>query len=154
MAFVAFFTSYGGYPLHHYDESGSYESYRSYGVISEETGKFLEESIREAATQGAKHIVLFSHFGISRQLNAPVLPESGLGKLDHLCREYGIKLFFSGHEHNCDFPHRMYKDVHDFDMSTAYFYYAVVEIYENLCEIKIYSAKDQSIFRVDRVSLK
>lgn len=154
VAFVGFFTSYGGYPLHHYDESGSYESYRSYGVISEETEKFLDESIREAASQGAKHIVLLSHFGISQQLNAPVLPESGLGKLDHLCSEYGIRLFFSGHEHNCDFPHRMYKNVHDFDMATAYFYYAVVEIYENLCEVKIYSAKDQSLFRTDRVSLK
>ncbi len=153
VAYIAFFTSYGGYPLHNYSESGSYASYRSYGVISDETVSFVEDSIKKAKECGARHIILLSHFGISQELNAPVLPESGLGKLDALCQKYGITLFFNGHEHNSDFTHRMYKNVHDFDLATAYFKFAVVDLYENLCELSIYDTEKQELYRIDRVAL-
>ena len=154
VAYIAFFTGYGGYPLHNYSESGSYESYRSYGVISDDTIQFLKSSIEEAESKGAKHIILLSHFGISQQLNAPVLPESGLSKLDDLCKKHGITLFFNGHEHNSDFTHRMYKNIHDFDLATAYFKFAVVDLYENLCEVEIYDTEKQELYRRERVSLK
>ena len=152
-AYIAFFTGYGGYPLVNHDVSGSYTSYRSYGVISKETVAFVEESLREAAEQGAKQIILFSHFGISQELNAPVLPESGLGSLYALCEKYGVTLFFNGHEHNSDFTHRMYKNIHDFDLATAYFKYAVVDLYEKVCEITVYDTEKESVYRIDRVAI-
>ncbi len=153
VAYIAFFTSYGGYPLVNYDTCGSYESYRSYGVISEETVAFVERSIKEAKENGAKHIILLSHFGISQELNAPILPESGLGKVAALCEKYGITLFFNGHEHNSDFTHRMYKNIHDFDLATSYFKYAVAELYENVCELRIYDTEKQELYRKDLVAL-
>ena len=153
VAYIAFFSGYGGYPLVNYDVSGSYESYRSYGVVSKETAQFVEDSIKKAASEGAKNIILFSHFGISQELNAPILPESGLGRIASLCEKYGITLFFNGHEHNSDFTHRMYKNIHDFDLATTYFKFCVVDLYEKVCVVTVYDTEKESVYRIDRVAL-
>lgn len=153
VGYISFFSSYGGYPLVNFNVAGNFNSYRSFGKISDETVSFIDQSIKEAKLNGAKHIVLFSHFGISQDVGAPILPESGLGKLENVCKKHNIKLYFSGHEHDCAFSHRMYGDIHDFDVSMLKDKHAVVEIYENACKITIYDTESQKIQKEELVAL-
>ena len=153
VAYISFFSSYGGYPLVNFNIAGDYSSYRSYGKLSDETANFVDKSIEEAKANGAKHIVLFSHFGISQDVGAPILPESGLGKIESVCKKHNIKLYFSGHEHNRDFSHRMYGALHDFDVSMLKDKYAITEIYENICKVIVYNTSDGKICREENVSL-
>ena len=153
VAYISFFSSYGGYPLVNFNIAGNYNSYRSYGKLSDETADFVDKSIEEAKTNGARHIILFSHFGISQDVGAPILPESGLGKIENICKKHNIKLYFSGHEHNRDFSHRMYGQLHDFDVSMLNDKYAVAEIYENVCKVIIYDTESNKICREETLSL-
>lgn len=153
VGYVSFFASYGGYPLVNYRVAGNYSSYRSYGWISDETIAFVEESVTEAERNGAKYVVLFCHYGISQDVGAPILPETGLGKLANICKKHRIKLYFNGHEHDRDFSHRMYDEIHDFDVSMLHDKYAVVEIYENICKVIIYETEGQTICREEFVQL-
>ena len=153
VAYISFFSAYGGYPLVNFNIAGNYNAYRSYGKLSEETVNFVDRSIDEAKACGAKHIVLFSHFGISQDVGAPILPESGLGKIANVCKKQNIKLFFNGHEHGKEIVHRMFGDIHDFDVAMLKDQYAIVEIYENVCRVIIYNTSDNQSCKEELVAL-
>ena len=153
VAYISFFSAYGGYPLVNFNIAGNYNSYRSYGKLSDETADFVDKSIDEAKANGAVHVVLFSHFGISQDVGAPILPESGLGKIENVCKKHNIKLYFSGHEHNRNCEHRMYGQLHDFDISMLKDKYAIAEIYENVCKVTVYDTATQQICKDELVSL-
>jgi len=153
-AFIAFFVRYGGYPLVDYRVSpDGYLSYRSFGVIPDETIEFVEKSILEAKEAGACHTVLLCHFGISQEVGAPVLPESGLGKLAILCKKYGIKLYFNGHEHDPGFTLRRYGELYDYDVSMLKQKYGIAEIFEHACRVTVYDTDTNEIVRVDTIPL-
>ena len=152
-AFISFFSSYGGYPAVNFQMAENYKSYRSYGVLSDETVKFIESGILEAKERGAKHIVLLSHFGIASDLSAPILPESGLGKIENVCNKYGIKLFINGHEHNKNYTLRKYNSMYDYDAAMSYDKYAVYELYEKCAIVTIYNTADSTVNRIDLVDL-
>ncbi len=152
-AFIAFFVKYGGYPAVLNTVKGDYGAYRSYGIIDDANVKFIEESIIEAGKAGAKHIVLCSHFGIAGNLNAPVLPESGFGKIENLCEKYNIKLYFSGHEHNKDYALCKCRALYNYDAAMTHDAYAVVELYEKAAVTKIYNTANNSLERIDVINL-
>ncbi len=153
VAYIGFFVNYGGYPAVNYTVAGTYKSYRSYGVISEETITFIEESIAEAKEKDAQFIVLCSHFGIAQDLVAPILPESGLGRIGLLCKQSGIKLYLSGHEHNIPYTLRKYNDVYNYDAAMTHDRYAVCEIWENCVLMKIYDTAKRVLVRTDLIDL-
>lgn len=148
-AFIAFFAKYGGYPA--VKDLGV--SYKSYGILTDNTVEFVEKSIIEAKENGAKHIVLCSHFGISQDLEAPILPESGLGKIDSLCQKYNIKLYLSGHEHNKESLIRKYNGLYNYDAAMTRDKYAVFEIYEKYVKVTIYKTTDNSVDRIDVIEI-
>lgn len=152
VAHIAFFTDYGGYPLYKKEYSGSTNSYRSYGKANDEMVKFVEESIITAKEEGAVHVILYNHYGISQDLGAPVLPETGLEKIAQVCEKYGIKLFFNGHEHDNPYTLRRYKDIYDYDCSMTCSRHSVVEITTLRAKVTIYN-KDGSVYREDIVPL-
>lgn len=154
VAFIGFFTNYGGYPAVHVNVAGNYSSYKSYGILKDETVAFVEESIRNAVEAGAAHIVLCNHFGIAQDLAAPVLPESGLGKITNLCERYGIRLYLNGHEHNVNYPIRKYKNLYNYDASKTGDKYAIFEIFEKYVKTTIYNSADNSIARIDLIEIK
>ena len=153
VAYIAFFASYGGYPLVNFNVAGNGNSYRSYGILSDEVVAFTEASILQAKRENAKHIILLSHFGLSQDVGAPVLPESGLGKIALLCRKYNIKLSFNGHEHDESFTHRMFEQMHDFDVSMLHDKYAIVEVYDRAAKITVINTADSAICREEYVAL-
>ena len=153
VAFVAFSTSYGGYPAVSYDVAHNHSSYRSYGIIKDDMAEFVEKSIVEAKQNGATHIVLCNHFGISQSLKAPILPESGLGKIEALCNKHGIKLYLNGHEHNVAYTLYKYNDLYDYDAATTFDKHAVFEIYEKYVKVSIYNSCDNSLDRIDVLEL-
>ncbi len=153
VAFIAFSTKYGGYPAVNFSVAHEYSSYMSYGIIIEEMLEFVEKSILEAKKNGALHIVLCNHFGISQQLSAPILPETGLGKIESLCKKYGIKLYLNGHEHNSNFTLFKYKGLYDYDVSMTHDKYAAFEIYEKYAKVTVYNTTDNSINRIDVINL-
>jgi hypothetical protein len=153
VAFVAFSTGYGGYPAVNFNVAGHYASYRSYGVISDETVDFVERSIIEAKENGAIHVILCNHFGIAPDLTAPILPEAGFGKIQNLCEKYGIKLYLNGHEHNFDYTLRKSGSIYDYDASMTHDKYAVMEIYENCAIATIFNTNDNSVARIDKIRL-
>lgn len=148
-AFISFFAKYGGYPA--VKDLGI--SYKSYGILTDETVDFVEEAILKANEQGAKHIVLCSHFGISQDLEAPILPETGLGKIENICKKYNIKLFLSGHEHNKDYTLRRYNDLYNYDAAMTCDKYSVFEIYEKYAKVTVYNTVDNSVDRIDVVEI-
>lgn len=148
-AFISFFAKYGGYPA--VKDLGV--SYKSYGIITDDMVEFVEKSIIEAKVNYAKHIVLCSHFGISQDLEAPILPESGLGKIENLCKKYNIKLFLSGHEHNKDYTLRKYNDLYNYDAAMTRDKYAVFEVYEKYAKVTVYNTADNSVDRIDVIKL-
>lgn len=151
--YIAFFTQYGGYPLIPYEIVGNYDAYRSYGVITDETVDFVEKSIRQAVQEQAAHIVLLCHFGIARELYAPILPETGLGKLAMLCRKYHIQLYFNGHEHNKAYNLYRFNGIYDYDAAMTKDKYAIVEIRRHSAVVTIYNTQDNSVFREDHLPL-
>lgn len=151
--YIAFFTQYGGYPLIPYEIVGNYEAYRSYGVITDETVEFVEKSICQAVQEKAAHIVLLCHFGIARELYAPILPETGLGKLALLCRKYHIQLYFNGHEHNKGYNLYRFNGIYDYDAAMTKDRYAIVEIKKHSADVTIYNTEDNSLFRADHLPL-
>ena len=151
--YIAFFTHYGGYPLIPYEIVGNYDAYRSYGRLSDETVAFVEESARQARAEGAAQIVLLCHFGIARELNAPILPETGLGKLAAICKKYNIRLYFSGHEHNPKYSLYKLGGVYDYDAATTKDRCAVVEIRRHSATVTIYNTDDGAVYRVDHLAL-
>ena len=153
VAYISFWASYGGYPLLNFVIGDGFNSYRSYGVLSDETVQFVEQCVLKAQAENAKQIILFSHFGISQMLSAPILPESGLGKIANLCKKYGIKLLFNGHEHTGSFPHRMFEEIHDFDVSMLRDKYAIVEIREKVATVIVYNTDDSTVYTTYRVNL-
>ena len=153
VAFIAFSTKYGGYPAVNYSLAHDYSSYRSYGVLQDEMVEFVKSAITKAKQDGAMHIVLCNHFGISQALSAPILPETGLGKIEFLCKKHGIKLYLNGHEHNSDYTLHKYNELYDFDASMTCDKYAVYEIYEKYAKISIYNTADNSLERIDVIEL-
>lgn len=153
VAHIAFFTNYGGYPLVSFRVCGDYASYRSYGKLTVETVQFVESSIIAAKKNGAKHIVLLNHFGIAQTLGAPILPETGLGKIEQLCKKYNIKLYFNGHEHNSDYTLRQYNGIYNYDAAMTKDRYAIVEITESYARVQIYNTQDNSFAREDIIPL-
>ena len=153
VAFIAFSTKYGGYPAVNYTVANEYTSYRSYGILQDEMVEFVKESIIKANRIGARHIVLCNHFGISQAVSAPILPETGLGKIENLCKKHGIKLYLNGHEHNRDYTLHKYNELYDFDASMTCDKYAVYEIYEKHAKVSIYNTSDNSLARIDVVEL-
>ena len=145
VAFIAFFTKYGGYPA--VKDLGV--SYKSYGILTDETVEFVEKSILNANKNGAKRIVLLNHFGIAQDLPAPILPESGLGKIEKLCEKYNIRLYLNGHEHNKDYTLRKYNNLYDYDASMTHDKYSVFEVYKNYAKVIIYNTSDNSVDRID-----
>ena len=127
--------------------------YKSYGILTDETVDFVEEAILKAYEQGAMHIVLCSHFGISQDLEAPILPETGLGKIENICKKYNIKLFLSGHEHNKDYTIRRYNDLYNYDAAMTRDKYSVFEIYEKYAKVTVYNTVDNSVDRIDVVEI-
>lgn len=154
VAFVAFFTKYGGYPAVNSAIAKSGDSYKSYGIITDDMVEFVEEAIAEAKEKGARHIVLCNHFGIAQELTAPILPESGLGKIENLCKKHNIKLYLNGHEHNKDYTLRKYNELYDYDAAMTRDKYAVFEIYENFAKVTIYNTSDNSVGRIDLIDLR
>jgi len=148
-AFIAFFTKYGGYPA--VKDLGV--SYKSYGIITDDMVEFVEKSIIKAKENKARHIVLCSHFGVSQDLEAPILPESGLGKIENLCKKYNIKLFLSGHEHNKEYTLRKYNDLYNYDASMTRDKYSVFEMYQKYAKVTIYNTSDNSVARIDVIKL-
>lgn len=148
-AFIAFFAKYGGYPA--VKDLGV--SYKSYGIITDDMVEFVEKSIIKAKENKARHIVLCSHFGVSQDLEAPILPESGLGKIENLCKKYNIKLFLSGHEHNKEYTLRKYNDLYNYDASMTRDKYSVFEIYEKYAKVTVYNTVDNSVDRIDVVEI-
>jgi len=153
VAFIAFFTNYGGYPAVHPNIADVPESYKSYGVLSEESIDFVEKSLEEAKKSGAKYVVLCNHFGIAQDLEAPILPESGLGRLEQLCRQYDIRLYLNGHEHNPDYTLRQYRNIYNYDASMAADKYAVFELREQRVVAWIYRTCDNRLDRIDVMAL-
>lgn len=153
VAHIGFFTGYGGYPLYNFTYSNSYASYKSYGIVDDEMVKFVENSIIEANQKGAKHIILYNHWGISQDVGAPMLPESGLAKIASVCEKYGVKLYFNGHEHNTQYTLRRYNDIYDYDVSMTSQKHAVVEITSLRAKITIYNTSDNSVYREDVIPL-
>ncbi len=153
VAYVAFFVEYGGYPAVAYRVKGDYESYRAYGVIEEETVEFVEKSILEAASKNVKHVVLLSHFGIAPDLISPVLPETGFGKIENLCKKYNVKLYFSGHEHNIPYSLRKCGELYNYDAAMTHDKYAIVELYKTRAIVRIYNTTDNSLHRIDSINL-
>ncbi len=153
VAHIAYFTDYGGYPLYDYKYSGTYQSYYSYGKVNDRMVKFVEDSIIAANAEGAKHIILYSHWGISQQVGSPMLPETGLGKIADVCEKYGIKLYFNGHEHDIPYTLRRYKDIYDYDVSMTSQKHAVVEVTTLRAKVTIYYSADNTIYREDIVPL-
>jgi len=153
VAHIAYFTDYGGYPLHDYAYSGTYASYFSYGRVNDQMVRFVEESIIAANAEGAKHIILYNHYGMSQQVGSPMLPETGLGKIASVCEKYGIKLYFNGHEHDVPYTLRRYNDIYDYDVSMTAQKHAIVEITTLRAKVTIYNSADNSIYREDIVPL-
>lgn len=153
VAHIAYFTDYGGYPLYEYSYSDSYESYFSYGKVNDQMVKFVEDSIIAANAEGAKHIILYNHYGMSQQVGSPMLPETGLGKIASVCEKYGIKLYFNGHEHNVPYTLRRYNDIYDYDVSMTAQKHAIVEITTLRAKVTIYNSADNSLYREDIVPL-
>lgn len=151
--FISLFAEYGGYPLVPFEITGNYDSYRSYGILSEETVAFTEKSITEAKRENAEHIVLMCHFGMAKDLFAPILPETGLGKVVQLCKKYGIKLYFNGHEHNKNFSLYSFNGIYDYDAAMTHDRYAIAEIRKKSATVTIYNSKDNSIYRTDNLIL-
>ena len=113
----------------------------------------MEESARQARAEGAAQIVLLCHFGIARELNAPILPETGLGKLAAICKRYHIRLYFSGHEHNPKYSLYKLGSVYDYDAATTKDRCAVVEIRRHSATVTIYNTDDGAVYRVDHLAL-
>lgn len=153
VAFIGFFAEYGGYPAVNGSIDPSGISYRSYGVLKDEMVDFVDRSILEAKAKGAEQIVLCCHYGIAQDLPDPILPETGLGRLENLCRKYDIRLFLNGHEHTKEYPLRKYKGIYDYDAAMTRDKYAVMELYERCAETTIYNTDDHSIYRIDRIVL-
>lgn len=153
VAYIGFFTDYGGYPLVKYEVAGNYASYKSYGKLSPDMVDFVEKSIIEANKNGAKHIILANHFGIAQDSGAPILPETGLGKIALLCKKYNIKLYLSGHEHDVPFTLRKYDSICNYDVSMTKDKYAIVEITTAHAKVTIYNTIDNSVYREDCISL-
>lgn len=153
VAHIAYFTDYGGYPLYDYKYSGSYQSYYSYGKVNDRMVKFVEDSIIAANEEGAKHIILYNHWGISQQVGSPMLPETGLGKIAEVCERYGVKLYFNGHEHNIPYTLRRYNDIYDYDVSMTSQKHSVVEITTLRAKVTIYYSADNTVYREDIVPL-
>lgn len=143
VAFIGFFTDYGGYPYIYGDTS----TYFSYGKLSDETVEYVENAILQAVSEGAEHIVLSSHFGIAQDLGAPILPETGLGKIGALCEKYGVRLYFNGHEHDLVYTVRNYENVYDLDCSMTRSRYAIVEITTTRARITIYNRNGNEFYR-------
>ncbi len=154
VAYIAFFTNYGGYPAVNFNIAGSYISYKSYGVLTDEMVDFVKDSIKEAKKNDAEHIILLNHFGIAQDLGAPVLPETGLGKIENICKKYGIRLYLNGHEHNKGYALRKYNDLYDYDAAMTHDKYAVFEIWEKCAKVMIYNTDDNSLDRIDIVDLR
>ena len=144
-AFITFFSKYGGYPA--VKDLGV--SYKSYGILTDDMVDFVEASVIKAKQSGAEHIVLCSHFGISQDLEAPILPESGLGKIELLCDKYNIKIFLSGHEHNRDYTLRKYNNIYNYDASMTKDKYAVFELFKDFAKVTVYKTDDNSVSRID-----
>lgn len=153
VAYISFFTSYGGYPLVWYESVGNYDSYRSYGVISDEMVDFVDKSVADAKENGAKHIILLCHFGISQEVGAPILPETGLGKIAVLCKKHDIRLYFNGHEHEESFPLRFFDGIYDYDVSMLRQKFGVAEIFEHACRLTVYNTDDGKPVRTDLIPL-
>ncbi len=149
VAYIGFFVHYGGYPLVHFRICDTYNSYRSYGRLIDETVAFIEQSILEAKENGAKHVVLCSHFGVAQTLSAPVLLESGFGKIESLCRKHNIRLYFNGHEHNRPYTLRKLNDMYDYDAAMTRQKYAVVEMREQGAVVTIYDTDTHAVDRID-----
>ncbi len=152
-AFISVFTSYGGYPAVNFSAAKDYTSYRSYGILNDETLKKAEENMKTAKECGASQIILCNHFGISQDIGGPILPETGLGRLEQLCKRYGIKLYLNGHEHNPRFELMRYHDIYDYDVSMAKDKYAVIELREGSIKTAIYNTDDNSLSRIDVIKL-
>ncbi len=148
-AFIGFFTDYGGYP----NINGDTSTYFSHGILKPETVEYVEEMILRAVEEGAKQIVLSSHFGIAQDLGAPILPETGLGRIGDLCDRYGVKLFFNGHEHDQNYTVRRYNDVYDIDCSMTRSKYAVVEISSTRAKVTVYNRSDNSLYKEEILPL-
>ena len=153
VAHIAFFTDYGGYPLYNNQYSGSTESYRSYGKANDAMVAFVENSIIAANAAGAKHIILYNHYGISQQVGSPVLPETGLEKIARVCEKYDIKLYFNGHEHDNHFTLRRFGDIYDYDASMTANKHAVVEITTLRAKVTIYNSSNNTVYREDIIPL-
>lgn len=153
VAFIAFFSKYGGYPAVNFSVSKSGISYKSYGILADEMVDFVEQSIVAAREQGAKHIVLCSHFGIAQDLAAPVLPESGLGRIEQLCEKYNVRLYLNGHEHNKPYALRKYHNLYDYDAAMTRDGYAVFELYERYAKVTVYRTTDHAVDRIDVIEL-
>lgn len=151
--YISFFTEYGGYPLIPYEIVKNYDAYRSYGKISDETIAFVEESIIAAKHENAAHIILMCHFGIAKDLFAPILPETGLGKIALICKKHNIKLYFNGHEHNRDFSLYNFNGIYDYDAAMTCDRYAIVEIKKKSAVVTIYNSADNTIYRTDTLDL-
>ncbi len=153
VAFIAFSTKYGGYPAVNFNVAHEYSSYRSYGIIIDEMLEFVEQSIIKAKQNDAKQIVLCNHFGISQALGAPILPETGLGRIENLCKKYGIKLYLNGHEHNRNYTLYKYNGLYDYDVSMTCDKYAVFELYEKYAKVTVYNTADNTLERIDVIDL-
>ena len=153
VAYIGFFTNYGGYPAVNFNIADNYSSYCSYGVISDEMVDFVENSILKAKQENVKHIILCSHFGVAQSLTAPILPETGLGKIENLCKKFNIKLYLNGHEHNKAYAMNKVKDLYTYDAAIVYDKYAVFDITEKYAKVTIYNTSDNSISRIDVVDM-
>ncbi len=153
VAHIAFDTSYGGYPAVNFAVAGNYDSYRSYGILRDDSVEFVEKSILAAEAAGAEQIILYNHFGIAQDLIAPILPESGLGKLDLLCKKHNIRLYFNGHEHNPDYTLRRYGSLFDWDAAMTHDAYATLDLYSRGAVVRIFDTTSHQLLRSDRVML-
>lgn len=153
VAYIAFFTNYGGYPAVNVNISGYGDSYKSYGILTEEMVEFVKNSIEEAKKNNAEHIILLNHFGIAQDLNAPILPETGLRKIENICKKYDIRLYLNGHEHNKNYTLRKYNSIYDYDVAATFDKYAIFEIWEKCAKVMIYNTTDNSLDRIDIVKL-
>ncbi len=152
VAHIAFFTNYGGYPAVEYSVAETYDSYRSYGILSDQNVDFVEKSIIKAKQNGAEQIVLYNHFGISPELIAPILPETGLGKIELVCKKYDVKLYFSGHEHNPSYSLRKYNNIYNYDAAMTKNAYSVAELYQKGAIVTIFDTNTNKPIRTDRIA--
>ena len=67
--------------------------------------------------------------------------------------KYGIKLYFSGHEHDNHFTQRNYGDIFNYDASMTATKHAVVEITTARAKVTVYNSKDGTVYREDIISL-